>query len=80
MYLMLVNYTLKMAKTADFMFSTPYHKKKKTLVINKKDALDIGFQKIKNLLALKIDRFPTKGFYSCINLVPVATRLSSFVQ
>ena len=29
MYLMLVNYTLKMAKTADFMFSTPYHKKKK---------------------------------------------------
>lgn len=29
MYLMLLNYTLKMAKTADFMLSTPYHKKKK---------------------------------------------------
>lgn len=26
---MLLNYTLKMAKTADFMLSTPYHKKKK---------------------------------------------------
>lgn len=28
MYLMLLNYTIKMAKIADFMLSTPYHKKK----------------------------------------------------
>lgn len=29
MYLMLLNYTIKMAKIADFMLSTPYHKKKR---------------------------------------------------
>lgn len=32
---MLLNYTLKMAKTADFMLSTPYHKKKKKREIEK---------------------------------------------